>query len=285
MQRILSIIFLFVVLVNKTKGQNYHPWPQSNAIWVTSVVNQQSSECWHYFIPPTDYDTTITGINYSKIYHGNFNYQGAIRSDFEGKVFFIPKDFEVEYLLYDFSAEIGDTIVSYPERQVIVYSVDSIVINDEPYKRLGIKCIGCAEQDYWIDGIGGSAGLFETQGDIGLGFSYFLNCMSHNGHSFYPEYKVGESCDPKNCYIIGFGNKEAISVKIFPCPFESRLFIEGLTGQEEIRVFDFKGQCLLDRKAEFNSNLDLDHLPRGIYFLQINLGHINLVNRKVFKVN
>jgi hypothetical protein len=290
MQRLLAIIFLFVVLVNKTKGQNYHPWPKSNAQWQVNyqLFPEPPGLSASYRIPSTDFDTLINQIHYSKLFDGD-NYRGSLRATGDhSKVYFIPKDSIAEYLLFDFSVKVGDTLFNVYSNffqgviidNRIIYEIDSILLGSKYHKLILMHGTNEEGEIKWLEGIGGLGGLLENYPIMSVSGDFYLGCMSHNSNIYFPAYSQGD------CGTVGINdNIQNYKMNIFPNPFESKLFIEGLTGQEEIKLFDFKGQCLFDRKAEFNSILDLDHLPRGIYFLKINLGHVNLVNRKVFKVH
>lgn len=74
------------------------------------------------YIPETDFDTTINGISYFKVmsYPDNL-YRGAFR-DVQGQIgYLVPPDQTMEYIVFDFTVSIGQSIdsvyVHYPSEQ------------------------------------------------------------------------------------------------------------------------------------------------------------------------
>ena len=109
----LPLTFLFSLLLTfGLKAQLNSSWPDSNARWVNTyyqvsspVPSLQSVD--YYCMESTD--TLINSIQYSQISDCLNGYKGAMR-DANGKVFYVPKDSAQEYLVYDFTAEVGDTL-------------------------------------------------------------------------------------------------------------------------------------------------------------------------------
>jgi hypothetical protein len=81
--------------------------------------------------------------------------------------------------------------------------------------------------------------------------------------------------DPVNVF-----ENELFSVNLFPNPFQTELIIQTDEVIDFIRVFDTKGSLLLESKS---TSLDLAHLDKGNYFVQISSGS-KFVTRKVVKL-
>ena len=55
---------------------------------------------------------------------------------------------------------------------------------------------------------------------------------------------------------------------IYPNPAHDKLWIEIQSGLSRIKIYDFSGKLILEKKVEFDS-IDLDELPRGHYLIQL----------------
>ena len=117
--------------VHSVGAQDYHPFPMLNATWhiswgtSTCDSNGLSATGYHYY---TDTDTLISSELYTKLkrlgvcptccptlgpsaYDG---YMGGLRQDtLNKKVYIVPSDESTEYLLFDFSMNVGDTLIGY----------------------------------------------------------------------------------------------------------------------------------------------------------------------------
>jgi len=112
MKNLISIVFIFLFTLGTIQSQNYYMLPDSNATWIVQSVNSNGWGYWGYNIGT---DTIIDSISYNTVYYGtsaNY-YLGAYRNDVNGKIYYrpaFPSADSVEYLLFDFSANTGDTI-------------------------------------------------------------------------------------------------------------------------------------------------------------------------------
>ncbi len=101
-----------------------------------------------------------------------------------------------EKLLYNLSLDIGDTVRVYPlivfygppdlcfqdtSTVVQVVSVDTVVLNGMPRRRLGIEWLFQNQQlEFWIEGIGSTAGFPYTAQRSQLGtFPVSIRTQSH----------------------------------------------------------------------------------------------------------
>ena len=120
--KILLRIMVIFGCVSTLYGQEYYPFPESNAIWNQYRVHVEHPQLLQGI---TRYgligDTIINDKLYSKVYDieddsclniNNATYFGAIREE-EKKIYaLIAYGQEEEILLYDFNVEVGDTVIS-----------------------------------------------------------------------------------------------------------------------------------------------------------------------------
>ena len=92
-------------------------------------------------------DTILDGVAYKKLYDGNV-VEGFLREEngkVLGKVGSYYDDYDTSdwssHLVYDFSLGKGDTTVSHDYFRLNVNTVDTILVDGEPYRRLGNRLL------------------------------------------------------------------------------------------------------------------------------------------------
>ena len=215
--------------------QNYSPIIENDKTW----------SCYgDYFFVNVKYriqnDTVIEQKTYRKVmacadslpFSFDWNsatYKSAIR-ELNGKIWVVEKGQAQERLLYDFTKNVGDTILFYrpignfnqgvlPNYQIgKVYKINTINIGGVMRKRLYIHAQTTVDQvppqaynqldsqaDIWIEGIGGITGLFSRMpmwGVVGP-TPYLLICVEQNGQIIYQPAPTGYNYHTSDaCFII-----------------------------------------------------------------------------------
>ena len=187
MRHFLSIL-LFLPLVGwgqiwPTDSAHWHEWTE------IQCIDGSNFYCQSIFL---NGDTTIGQETYSKLYdtlNGQYPafYIGGIREDTSSKrVWYFHNGDTMERLLYDFSANIGDTVMVIHNLQVPILFVDTVVIGGIARRRLYIDGQFSIFSDdrtdtsqVWIEGIGSSAGLFYSTIHIAQGlFKTTQTCVT-----------------------------------------------------------------------------------------------------------
>lgn len=197
-------VALLILSCISGRSQLNSSWPDSNATWVNAYYHVSSP---YPSLQSVDYycmgiaDTVINAVQYSQISNCLNGYRGALR-DANGKVYYVPKDSVQEYLLYDFTAESGDTVKDvyiealsfgwFPGQgslmDVSIGVVDSVLYGGIWRKRMRL---GGA---YWIEGIGNTQGLLWDPFVNISNLLIKLECLSVNDSSIYPTSGYGP-CD------------------------------------------------------------------------------------------
>ena len=186
---------------------------------------------------------------------------------------------DTEILLYDFNLHLGDTI-HFGSTFRTVLNIDSIMFSDGIYrKRYQVDWGGPCMNDYWIEGMGSSLGLFGAyeaapcSQDSYQGCS--MNCFWLNEENMisFPNYSSMVECDSSN-YPWGVGidlidesdpEYHSINGKKIVFHLKDREFLEN-----EIEIYNEIGQLVLNDKIENqNVEMDLSNLSEGIYFYRI----------------
>lgn len=140
-----------------------------------------------------------------------------------------------------------------------------------------------------------SQGIFEKIGEIKevrLGENTFIDKNPQIGLNHY-RLKIND-LDGKSAYskIVSESLDAPININVFPNPAREELTIL-LKGRElfndlNISLIDTKGQILIrkvssDNEDELRKNLNINHLPRGIYWLRIEYDKDVLVKKVILK--
>ncbi|MCF8226456.1 MAG: family 16 glycosylhydrolase [Bacteroidales bacterium] len=83
-----------------------------------------------------------------------------------------------------------------------------------------------------------------------------------------------------------FKEKIGYKIGVYPVPARSQINISGLTGSEEISLFNASGQIVGQQRnnASGNFQLDIDGLENGIYFIKIFHSNGNFTFHKMIKI-
>ena len=157
----------------------YSPFVEEGKIWYMTYNNEEAPE-----FPDYDYcyyiqgDTLIGDIECKKLYV--FNYNNAQETEYllaifekDKKVFFIPKNTENSYILYDFSMSNGETVsvtdATHTDWERDLKIVEEIIVNIEGESR---RCVlmqpiwedktVLTPSGWWIEGVGSESGPLNT---------------------------------------------------------------------------------------------------------------------------
>lgn len=275
------ISFLSLCLfINVLAAQSSHPFLPEGVEKQWNVVFQETfrPSGASTIIYRTNGDTLISKreqiYRYTKIEQtrdsslNNWNFRDFIREDtLQSKVYTYDKNQEQDFLLYDFSMEVGDTLVDEEFCISKVTVVDSIEIhNDQKRKRLLL------EHDtygfmYWIEGIGSSKGLFNRIQCYLDGPTTSLNCYFENKEKLYS--------NGSECFIVNTEEFLVLQqISLFPNPANGYLQLdlsEIAIPNLQIRIFSLLGQEMQNFSASTGQiqQIEVSDLASGVYFLGV----------------
>ena len=232
-------------------------------------------------------DTLIDGELYKKVlrklssetqyWHGSMEYDlyGIIKEEESGKVFYKPKEQEVEYLLYDFGMNVNDTAVMYwcqnPNCEVHV-RIDSIATQHIAGSERKVFYVSSKDMysdwiwlNTWVEGIGAMEGLLYSCHVVSAGgiTLHELLCYHEDGELVWqnPNYNT---CliDPESIQ----DNTEESGLQVYPNPARGRVVTEGIE-VAEVQVYNAQGQMV--KKVRGTNEIDLSGLVDGVYMLRI----------------
>lgn len=245
--------------------------------------------CWTYAIAASKYqtylggDTIIAGLNYKKVYDRlsekatssnscpsvRSRYSGVIREE-NGKIY-AKTDNQYnhieEYLLYDFTVKVGDTIPCedrYLKDYLVVNEIDTVtLLNGEKRKRFIFPL------NNWIEGIGSTYMLFHPEGDATTCIeTSSLVCFKQNNLQLYSEW-----CYSGNCCDITDGidqiKQNAHSAKLNPNPVTDKSILKWDSSEAfaTLTITDLLGKTVqtVDVRGKSEISLSRSNLNKGLY--------------------
>ena len=235
-------------------------------------------------------DTVIKNVKYKKIYlqHSFYDtidfsragYYAAIREDtMAEKVYCIYNywaDEGKEYLLYDFSVNVGDTLgicdYTFWYIQAVVKSIDSLFIDGSYRKRINFDNGVMYGKESWIEGIGSTYGLFYAGVPDATNFYCLelLRCVHIDGRLIY---QADDTCYQQyGCYIpppVNITEHKEETFKIYPTIAENILYIETDVNTEnfEYKIMNIQGQII--NSGMITNTISISNLSSGFYFIAI----------------
>jgi hypothetical protein len=169
----LLALVVFIEVQLPVNGQ-YLAFPDSNAAWVT--LETLGPDPWGeitYYMDPIKQEIVINDTAFIVV-HSNPANPGALYDNGFGKIYYHDSLAATTYLIYDYSAQQGDTVNVWATNgggdfyfwPQIVDTIDIVHFAGAERRRLWIRTVGIGSSglNSWIEGIGGTGGLFSTVG-------------------------------------------------------------------------------------------------------------------------
>ena len=278
------LITILILLACVANSQEYFNLIEENKTW--NVMNVIVNYSPPNYVPDTSFSTTTYKISgdsvlnsntYKKVYSSDeefpvdWNYNCLIREDVNNKKAWIKNSSENERLLYNFSVNVGDSILlGYPEEQFYLY-VDSIIninINQTLRKKYWLSCKVKPEyNETWVEGIGSNKGILASGSAFIVGGWSWLLCVSENNELIY------ENPNYNDCYMITTGIQESKKelFNIYPNPVKDKIYI---VNHQNIKIKSIILSDYLGNEIKYfitnNYYLDIHDIPSGLYILKIN---------------
>lgn len=172
-----------------------------------------------------------------------------------------------EYLLYDFGAEVGDTLKSGNCKRDTVIRIDTIYLGDKPRRRFHLPSPFPGDISTLVEGIGSTFGFYFGVCNVITTPAFLqLQCYSQDGDvmSFDSTY----DCDG---LILDDQTVEVDTWSVCPNPFTDEIevrFPEGLPQPSTISVVNMMGVSLYQQQVSSGDqavHISLSNVPVGMY--------------------
>lgn len=281
------LLFLLAMIIQESQAQGYHPLIKTNKFWDVVSNFDDGFPCMchcsglRYFYAGDD--TIIENSKYARFkasplrsIYGSIGpfcppYYADTLSGLSGiflredsvaqKVFIYNYFSYQDDLLYDFSLEVGDTLISdYTTSgySVIVQSIENLILNNGDDVRK-FNFVGC--DAFYIESIGGSQGL--AGGLLMPEYPDELFCVEDQG--------VGLLSDCAGWVDIN-ENQFTNSIQIFPNPAIDFIRITGLETNNiaSIKIYNCFGKEIISKDLSVSTEtIDVSQLQSGCYFLRV----------------
>lgn len=288
---LLLILLANSLLQPKLNAQDYHPLIRSNTYWDVMTASSWDPCLFvsggRYFF---EGDIMLNGLHYNIVrafpilsfgsggfcppyaVDGSISYKTHyMREDTIAKKVFIYDEWFGDVLLYDFSLDVNDTLISPIMPPLVVDSIGYVtLLNGEQRK---IFHFYFSMHEYYIESIGGSSGLFNILPKP-FDIADVPGCVLDNGISLIDwGYPYGIECYP----YVGINDLQ-ISEKaiIYPNPVKNGGYIT-LKAKDvlyKIKIIDIHGRRIDDIGVGTPNHLNeyiinTNNLKSGVYFIEL----------------
>jgi len=284
-------------------GQQNFPLVKDGGIWREGyVVKVEPPDPWLKFTMQwvMEGDTVFNNQTYKKLYNTNYGpsillktFFGGMREDSIGRVYIytatnqsppgIILQSQTEYLLYDFSLQVGDTLQVINDWNIIqtLTSIDSVMIDNQYRKRYIYNAWGQREV---IEGIGSVKGLFFPMVHE-FEHGQLLTCYE-DADIFWNNPELFGA----DCFTVGIEERRQGNsvISIYPLPVSEKLhvvFEEVPTGDISIRLYDITGRLVEDfhYTGQKEIIINAENIKTGTYFMHVNTDCMGSRTIKVIK--
>ena len=281
MKRILTVAsFLFL---NISFAQPYLPMLEEDHVWNSDFYVDPFGGGQTGIVSSENYvagETVINNQSYKSVYIDGELGSCLVREE-NGIVYRYDTDTSQEYIMYDFTLEVGDTFefpdVMYnsfcgylefyngpldmmvTERTTeFIAGQDRVVITFDYISERNIQC-------QWIEGIGSTLG-FDPVGDVIDIGSHYLVCFTENGTTYF--FNNASACDNTTLSV---SDNLKHQIVLAPNPVEniSILQLPSELNIDTVRIFDITGRVISEEiiTKDYMTINAMDHAA-GIYFYQ-----------------
>ena len=272
MKKTLFIAVLLALAATNLKAQDYEPIIQEGNEWHTLdvMVNPGFPPNHHYttLVHWISDDTLVEGVRYTKVLETR-NGEGtprlaALLREENSNVW--KRESSTDLLLYDFTAQVGDTVRfgDFAE-SFVVDSISFEQIGGVDRKKIwfGLEYDITGEPyaiETWTEGIGSDMGLLFSGWFYATGGYYQALCFHQNGELLWQNEYYG------TCMVDAVDEMDVSTISLYPNPTSDVVHIEGVEAAE-VLVYNSIGQLV---KTLQNSNeISAADLPEGLYLLWI----------------
>jgi len=292
---VLALFFICIPLIGG--AQEYTPMLNNYNEWNVRFCYQSLCDTDLYY---TNGDTIVDGMNYKILDGYHYISRGfLLREDIEAKKVYLKAilpNGTFDYLLYDFSMEVGDSIdmknpiTPFPENAGY-YKVDSIIprplVDGNDYNHFYLSptpsnTVGKNNAE-WIEGAGSLSIVTAPGGDPDIDGVGRLACVFKNGESFYSDLTIIEECVPFFELSNPSFNEETPPIKVYNHQENNVFEIVNIRDYHTIYVYNLMGakQKVLKLNNQFQTTLDLSGYSSGIYLLVFESSQLQKQSYKV----
>ena len=282
-----KILFINLVLLFSINifSQDYKPLLDTYNEWNVRFCYEGLCDTDIYY---TNGDTLVDGMNFKVLDGYHYISRGfLLREDVNSKKVYLKAILPngiYDYLLYDFSLEVGDSIdmknpiTPFPE-DAGYFRVDSIIprplVDGNNYDHFYFSPAASntvTNNAIWVEGVGSLSIITAPSGDPDIDGVGRVACVFKNGESFYSDLDIIDECEP--FFILDSPNYTTQKNSIIAIrTSEKNIFqIINIERFSTIDLYDLKGVHLntFENNNQHSIQLNVSNYPSGIYLLILN---------------
>jgi hypothetical protein len=282
----LLLLFFLLSLSSYSYSQDYKPLLDTYNEWNVRFCYAGICDTDLYY---TNGDTLVDGMNFKVLDGYHYISRGfLLREDVSQKKVYLKAILPngiYDYLLYDFTLEVGDSIdmknpiTPFPE-DAGYFKVDSIIPRplvdgnnyDHFYFSPAESNTISTNNAIWVEGVGSLSIITAPSGDPDINGVGRVACVFKNGESFYSDLDIIDECEPFFTLDISNYTSEKSSIKVIGTSEKNVFDIININRFSAIELYDLKGVHLDSFKNDNQNSIQLDvsKYPSGIYLLILN---------------
>lgn len=184
------------------------------------------------------------------------------------------------FLLFDYSLNVGDTLDSYLGCDAVIFAVDSVLVGNQLHKRMMYSLGIFPDTLALIEGVGMTNGLLQSLYDNTFETTSHLTCFEVSGQLMYTaneiiQYQSG--CDVLDPLSVSEATIQE-SINFFPNPAHSKINIATQGPIECVIIYNLYG-TIIKNYFDVSLEIDVSDLMPGYYFMQVKASKKTIIKR------
>jgi hypothetical protein len=292
------ILIILISFSSQLFSQDYKPLLDDYNEWQLQYCFSGDCSTDIYY---TNGDTIVDGINFKVLDGYHYISRGfLLREDVaEKKVYlklYFPNGDIRDYLLYDFSLEVGDSIdMKNPAtpftQDAGYYKVDEIALlplaDGNSYRHFylspTISNTISTNRAIWVEGVGSLSLINAPSGVPDVNEAGKVACLFKNGNSFYSDLEIIDACEASFILDTPEFTATKTNIQIIKTPSLNEFSVININSFKKIEVFNLNGKKInsYDINNQSSIDLNLSNYKAAMYLLILK-SHTN--QRQVLKV-
>ena len=275
----LNIYTIFALLLMTRSvavyAQEYVPIIQEGNVWNTLDVTVGMYNTYYNNVNWFSGDTIIDDVQYAKLMgttDGDAPHLFSLLREDDGKVWERLNN-QGEILLYDFTANVGDTLWCGLWADEYHYNiVDSISIEhiggvDRKKFWFGLEYgwFGTAAAEIWIEGIGSDLGLLYS-GSASISGAYYCTLCFHQNDEL-----IWQNPNYDDCTFDAVGENIGVKKVLYPNPTRGTIRIEA-KNILNVSIYNYLGEMIFETETSDNTfEYDFSEKKSGLYIIKVRM--------------
>ena len=287
----LNIYTIFALLLMTRSvavyAQEYVPIIQEGNVWNTLDVTVSMYNTYYNNVNWFSGDTIINDVRYAKLMgttDGDAPHLFSLLREDNGKVWERLNN-QREILLYDFTANVGDTLWCGLWADEYHYNiVDSISIEhiggvDRKKFWFGLEYgwFGTAATEIWIEGIGSDLGLLYS-GSASISGAYYNTLCFHQNDEL-----IWQNPNYDDCTFDAVGENIGVKMVLYPNPTKGTIKIEAENIQN-VSIYNYFGEIIFETETSGNTfEYDFSDKKSGLYIIKVRMSDGSEFTERIVK--